>query len=117
MFVWAFLLIVFPIANAIISLIFANYMLVPIFPDCSPPQSAVTLVAATVIGRYVMSCQKDTVVLPIPAAGVNIFSHSREKLLCVRVISPCFFFAPDHWDRSKAKHDNMESSQHMFLFS
>ena len=50
MFVWAFLLIVFPIANAIISMIFANYILVPIFPDCSPPENAVTLVAAFVIG-------------------------------------------------------------------
>lgn len=51
MFVWAFLLIVFPIANAIISLIFANYMLVPIYADCPPPQEAVTLVAAFVIGK------------------------------------------------------------------
>ncbi|XP_067932268.1 Y+L amino acid transporter 2-like [Watersipora subatra] len=48
-FVWAFLMIVFPIANAIIALIFANYILVPIFPDCSPPGNAVTLVAAFVI--------------------------------------------------------------------
>lgn len=51
MFVWAFLLIVFPIANAIVSLIFANYMLVPLFSDCEPPESAVTLVAAVVIGE------------------------------------------------------------------
>lgn len=49
-FVWAFLLIVFPIANAIISLIFANYMLVPFFTGCEPPGTAVTLVAAFVIG-------------------------------------------------------------------
>jgi len=49
MFVWAFLLIVFPIANAIISLIFANYILVPIYQDCTPPNTAVTLVAAFVI--------------------------------------------------------------------
>jgi len=53
LFVWAFLLIVFPIANAIISLIFANYILVPIYANCPPPADAKTLVAAVVIGKIV----------------------------------------------------------------
>jgi len=51
-FDWALFLIAFPVANAIISMTFTNYALVPIFPDCTLSQHAVTLVVGFILSKY-----------------------------------------------------------------
>lgn len=53
LFLWASVFIIMPVSNAIISLAFANYILQPLWGnDCSPPDSAVRLVAAFAIGFF-----------------------------------------------------------------
>ncbi|XP_015924443.1 Y+L amino acid transporter 2 isoform X2 [Parasteatoda tepidariorum] len=49
LYLWVFILIIGPVGNAIASLAFANYMLVPFFPYCSIPPSAIRLIAALVL--------------------------------------------------------------------
>ncbi|XP_035825161.1 large neutral amino acids transporter small subunit 2-like, partial [Aplysia californica] len=46
LFLWVCLVVIIPTGNAITALTFANYILQPFFPDCGPPQNAVTLLAA-----------------------------------------------------------------------
>lgn len=47
------LIIIRPTAQAIVSLTFGYYILKPIFPDCEPPETSVTLLAAICIGMSV----------------------------------------------------------------
>ncbi|XP_013785942.1 large neutral amino acids transporter small subunit 2-like [Limulus polyphemus] len=49
LFLWVALLITMPVSNAIAALTFANYILEPFFPDCTPPPNGVRLIAAVVI--------------------------------------------------------------------
>lgn len=51
MFLWAALLIMIPVTNAINALAFANYLLLPLWGTCLPSESAVRLVAASAIGN------------------------------------------------------------------
>ncbi|KZS10590.1 Uncharacterized protein APZ42_024871 [Daphnia magna] len=51
LYLWAALLIIIPVSNAIIALAFANYILQPIWGACSPSDSAVRLVAAFAVGE------------------------------------------------------------------
>lgn len=51
MYLWAALFVIIPVGNAIIALAFANYILQPIFGDCSPSDPAVRLLAAVAIGK------------------------------------------------------------------
>lgn len=48
-FLWMCLLVIVPTHNAIQSLTFANYLLEPFFPDSSPPENALRLIAAAVL--------------------------------------------------------------------
>ena len=52
LFLWAAVLIIIPVSNAIIALAFANYILQPIWGPCAPSDFAVRLVAAFSIGIY-----------------------------------------------------------------
>lgn len=49
LYLWVALIVINPTGNAITALTFANYVLQPIFPTCSPPDEAVRLLAAAVI--------------------------------------------------------------------
>jgi len=49
LYLWSSLVAIMPAGNAIAALTFANYVLDPFYPECSPPQSAVKLLAALVI--------------------------------------------------------------------
>lgn len=49
LFLWVALVVINPTGNAITALTFAQYILTPFFPTCSPPDSAVKLLAAVVI--------------------------------------------------------------------
>ncbi|XP_076322301.1 large neutral amino acids transporter small subunit 2-like isoform X1 [Tachypleus tridentatus] len=49
LFLWVALLIIMPAGNAIAALTFANYILEPFFPGCTPPPNGVRLIAAVVI--------------------------------------------------------------------
>lgn len=51
MFLWAAVLIIIPVTNAINSLAFANYLLLPLWGACQPSELAVRLVAAFAIGN------------------------------------------------------------------
>nr|CAH0107473.1 unnamed protein product [Daphnia galeata] len=50
LYLWAAVLIIIPVSNAIIALAFANYILQPIWGTCSPSDSAVRLLAAFAVG-------------------------------------------------------------------
>ncbi|RWS22264.1 large neutral amino acids transporter small subunit 2-like protein [Leptotrombidium deliense] len=49
LFLWVAMLIIMPVGNAIAGLTFANYILQPFFPSCTPPENAQRLLAALVI--------------------------------------------------------------------
>jgi len=49
LYIWVALLVIMPTGNAIIALTFANYALEPFYPECSPPDDAVRIIAALVI--------------------------------------------------------------------
>lgn len=52
LYLWVALVIIMPTGNAITALTFANYVLQPLFPDCDPPASATSLLAALCISKY-----------------------------------------------------------------
>lgn len=54
MFLWASLLIMIPVTNAINALAFANYLLLPLWGTCLPPDSVVRLVAASAISNIIL---------------------------------------------------------------
>jgi len=49
LYLWSALIIIMPAGNAITALTFSNYVLEPFYPECSPPDSAIKLLAATLI--------------------------------------------------------------------
>ncbi|KAF2365080.1 Amino acid/polyamine transporter I [Trinorchestia longiramus] len=49
LYLWVALVIIMPTGNTVIALTFANYILQPFFAGCSPPDTAVRLLAAVVI--------------------------------------------------------------------
>lgn len=51
LYLWVALLIIVPTGNAITALTFAQYLLQPLWPSCTPPVEAVQLIAA------VMTCK------------------------------------------------------------
>ncbi|XP_021950140.1 Y+L amino acid transporter 2 [Folsomia candida] len=50
LFMWVALIVIVPSGNAILSLTFSYYLLQPFWPDCQPPDLAVRLISAAVIG-------------------------------------------------------------------
>lgn len=52
LFLWGIITILIPTRNTIVALTFANYILLPFFPNCNAvPVAAVKLTAASVIGK------------------------------------------------------------------
>ncbi|XP_046580344.1 Y+L amino acid transporter 2-like [Haliotis rubra] len=49
LYLWVAIVIIIPTGNAITAMTFANYILQPAFPDCGPPDTAVSLLAALCI--------------------------------------------------------------------
>ncbi|KAM4705008.1 Y+L amino acid transporter 2-like [Rhinophrynus dorsalis] len=47
---WTNMLIIYPASQAILAVTFSNYLIEPFFPTCSPPQSAVYLLAVVCVG-------------------------------------------------------------------
>jgi L-type amino acid transporter 5 len=54
LFMWVALIVIVPSGNAILALTFANYLLQPFWPDCVPPDLAVRLISAAVIGTFLL---------------------------------------------------------------
>ena len=72
LFLWVAMLIIMPTGNAIAALTFANYILQPIFPTCTPPENAVRLFAAIVICKYVFNLP---LILLVLTTHNQIFSY------------------------------------------
>lgn len=51
LFMWVALIVIVPSGNAILSLTFSYYLLQPFWPECDPPDLAVRLISAAVIGN------------------------------------------------------------------
>lgn len=51
LFMWVALIVIVPSGNAILSLTFSYYLLQPLWPECDPPDLAVRLISAAVIGK------------------------------------------------------------------
>ncbi|MCL4171389.1 UNVERIFIED_CONTAM: hypothetical protein GTU68_036661 [Idotea baltica] len=49
---WVEIIIIRPSIVAVLSIVFANYILVPIFPSCDPPSIAIRLMAALAICKF-----------------------------------------------------------------
>lgn len=49
---WINFIIICPVGIAASSLIFATYVLKPMFPDCEPPSTALRLLAALIVSEY-----------------------------------------------------------------
>jgi len=52
LYLWVALLIIVPTGNAILGLTFSYYLLQPFWPNCEPPDLAVRLISAAVIGKH-----------------------------------------------------------------
>ncbi|KAK3790473.1 hypothetical protein RRG08_015942 [Elysia crispata] len=52
LYLWVAVVIILPTGNAITALTFANYVLQPIFPECGPPSTLISLTAALCISEY-----------------------------------------------------------------
>ena len=52
---WINFIIICPVGLAASSLIFATYVLKPIYPDCDPPATVLRLLAAIIISKYISS--------------------------------------------------------------
>ena len=55
LFLWSFVIVVMPAANAVIGLTFAHYVLQPFFPTCTSPDAAVRILAALAICKCVIA--------------------------------------------------------------
>lgn len=51
LFLWVAMLVIVPTGNAILGLTFSYYLLQPFYPGCEPPDLAVRLMSAAVIGK------------------------------------------------------------------
>ena len=51
---WINFIIICPVGIAASSLIFATYVLQPLFSDCDPPPSALRLLAALIVSKYIL---------------------------------------------------------------
>ena len=52
LYLWVFLIVIGPAANAVISLTFAYYIIYPAFPDCKSPQAAVQILAVMAVCKF-----------------------------------------------------------------
>ena len=52
LFAWTSTIVIDPASNAIIALVFAEYVSKPFFLDCSPPQELVKLLACACLGKF-----------------------------------------------------------------
>ncbi|GIX81382.1 large neutral amino acids transporter small subunit 2 [Caerostris extrusa] len=54
LYLWVYIVIIGPVGNAIAALTFANYVLQPFFATCSIPPSAIRLIAALILCKYLI---------------------------------------------------------------
>jgi len=54
LYLWVAIVVILPTGNAVGALTFAYYILQPVFPACEPPESAVRLIAALAISKFVL---------------------------------------------------------------
>lgn len=72
---WVECMIVRPCSQAIVALTFSTYILKPFFPDCTPPDESIRLLAAVVICKFTSSA--------CLFAATNTFSaRSRHDINC-----------------------------------
>lgn len=89
MYLWAALFVIIPVGNAIIALAFANYILQPIFGDCSPSDPAVRLLAAVAIGGLTfINCYNVRWVTKLQ----NVFMAAKVLALSLIIVTGCVRF-------------------------
>ena len=51
LFAWTTFLILLPASRSVMAIIFAQYAIKPVYPDCEPPPEVLKLVASAVLGK------------------------------------------------------------------
>ncbi|CAH1795818.1 unnamed protein product [Owenia fusiformis] len=79
LYMWIFLLITAPTANAIIALTFAEYIVYPFFPDCQSPEVAIRLLAAGAIALLTF----------VNCASVNVATKVQNVFTVIKILALC----------------------------
>ncbi|CAH1795816.1 unnamed protein product, partial [Owenia fusiformis] len=79
LYMWTFILISAPTANAVIALTFAEYVIYPFFPDCPSPDLAIRLLAAGAI----------TLLTFVNCASVNVASKVQNVFTVIKIVALC----------------------------
>jgi len=84
LYLWSALLVIMPTGNAITALTFANYVLEPFYPECSPPSDAVRIIAAMLICLLTaVNCQN----VKMAAKVQEVFSITKVLALVLIIIA------------------------------
>lgn len=81
---WAIVMIVLPTGNAVIALTFAYYTIQPFFPDCTSPNVAVVVLAATALGetRHCYSPLIDVIIIILLLVPSSVNGHGVDCSVC-----------------------------------
>jgi len=84
LYLWSALLVIMPTGNAITALTFANYVLEPFYPECTPPTDAVRIIAAMIICLLTaVNCQN----VKMAAKVQEVFSITKVLALVLIIIA------------------------------
>jgi len=93
LYLWSALIVIMPAGNAITALTFANYVLEPFYAECSPPDSAVRLLAATLICLLTaVNCQN----VKWATRVQDVFSITKVFALVVIIIAGLVYLGGGH---------------------
>jgi len=90
LYLWDAVFIFVPTTNAIMGLTVANYLAQPLFPDCSPPDTALRLIAAVCITFLTwLNCYSTK----ITSSLQNVFMVAKLSALGLVIVGGCMAFA------------------------